>query len=99
MAANLGLVVHAAQRDAQELAPGRARDRLPERGLADAGRADETQDGALALRIELAHREVFQYPALDAREPVMVLVEHGARRGDGGPAQDTGRREFAAGGK
>src|SRR3569832_2992194 len=59
-----------------------ARDRLPERGLADAGRADETQDGALALRIELAHREVFQYPALDALEPVMVLVEHGARRID-----------------
>ena len=36
MAADLGLVTHAAERDAHELAVHRARDRLPERGLADA---------------------------------------------------------------
>ena len=47
MAAQLGFVVHAAQTHALELAPDGARDRLPERGLADAGRADEAQDRRL----------------------------------------------------
>ena len=50
VAADLGLVVHAAEADARELAAGRARDALAERGLADAGRADEAQDRALARR-------------------------------------------------
>ncbi len=38
MAADLRLVAHAAERDAHELAPHRARDRAAERGLADARR-------------------------------------------------------------
>ena len=46
VAADLGLVADAAERDADELAPERARDRLAERGLADAGRADEAEDRA-----------------------------------------------------
>ena len=46
MAADLGLVAHAAERDAHELAAERARDRAAERGLAGAGRADEAQDRA-----------------------------------------------------
>ena len=50
VAADLGLVVDAAEAGAHELAPGRARDALAERGLADAGRADEAQDRALPLR-------------------------------------------------
>ena len=51
MAADLGLVAHAAERDAHELAARGARDRLAERGLADARRADEAEDRALhALR-------------------------------------------------
>ena len=50
VAADLRLVVHAAQAHAHELAPGRLRDALAERGLADAGRADEAQDRALARR-------------------------------------------------
>src|SRR3954466_15178566 len=49
--ADLGLVVHAAERDALELASRGARDRLPERGLADARRADEAEDRALSIRI------------------------------------------------
>jgi hypothetical protein len=48
VAADLGLVAHAAQRHAHELAAGRLGDRLAERGLADAGRADEAQDRARA---------------------------------------------------
>ena len=53
MAADLGFVVHAAQARPHELAPDRARDALAERRLADAGRADEAQDRAAALRLSL----------------------------------------------
>ena len=47
VAADLRLVAHAAERDAHELAVHRARDRLAERRLADAGRADEAEDRPL----------------------------------------------------
>ena len=49
VAADLGLVAHAAERHADELASGRAGDRLADRGLAGAGRADQREDGAGAL--------------------------------------------------
>ncbi len=44
MAPDLGLIVYAAERDAHEVAAGRLRDRLAERGLADARRTDQAQD-------------------------------------------------------
>ena len=47
VAADLGLVAHAAEGEADELAPGGAGDRLGERRLADARRADEAEDRAL----------------------------------------------------
>ena len=47
VAADLGFVAHAAERDPDELAVHRARDRLAERRLADAGRADEAEDRPL----------------------------------------------------
>ena len=47
VAADLGLVADAAEREAHELAVERARDRAAERGLADAGRADEAEDRPL----------------------------------------------------
>src|SRR2546423_11271131 len=43
MSADLGLVVDAAEREADELAPQRPRNRLAEAGLADAGRPHEAQ--------------------------------------------------------
>ena len=49
VAADLGLVVHAAEARAHELETERARDALAERGLADAGRTDEAQDRAAPL--------------------------------------------------
>ena len=48
VAADLGLVADAADRDALELAAERAGDRAPEAGLADPGRADEAEDRARA---------------------------------------------------
>ena len=83
MATDLGLVTHAAERDADELAAGRARDRLADRGLAGSGRADQRQDraGALvlgdpALLAQLLDGDVFDDPVLDVLEAGMVGVEH-----------------------
>ena len=82
MAADLRLVVHAAEAQAHEFAPGRARDALAERGLADARRSDEAEDRALAVGLELAHREIFEDAPLDLGQPVMILVQDAARFGD-----------------
>ena len=79
VAADLGLVAHAAQRDADELAPQRARDRLAERRLADAGRADEAEDRALLPRRELAHGQVLEDALLHLLEVVVIGVEDLAR--------------------
>ena len=82
MAADLGLVAHAAQRLAHEFAPGRPGDRAAERGLADARRADQAQDRALELVGAGLDREIFDDPLLDLLEPIMILVEHRLRLGD-----------------
>ena len=82
MAPDLGLVMHAAERQPHEFAARGARDRLAERGLAHAGRADEAQDRALAVRLQLAHGEIFEDALLDLGQAVMVLVEDAARFGD-----------------
>ena len=82
MTADLGFVVHPAQRDAHELAPQRLGDALAERGLAHAGRPDEAQDGRLALRVELAHREELEDALLDLVQTEVVLVEDATRLGE-----------------
>ena len=86
VAADLGLVAHAAERHAHELAPGRAGDRLADRGLAGAGRADQREDRAGALVLldpavlaQLAHGQVLGDPVLHVLEPGVVGVEHLAR--------------------
>ena len=82
MPSDLGLVMHAAERQPHEFAAHGAGDRLAERGLADAGRADETQDRALALGLQLAHREIFEDALLDLGQAVMVLIEDAPRLGN-----------------
>ena len=79
VAADLGLVAHAAQRHADELAAQRPRDRLAERGLADAGRPDEAEDRPARLWRELADRQVLEDALLHLLEAVVVLVEDLAR--------------------
>src|SRR5438105_4535633 len=76
VAADFGLVTHAAEREAHELAVHRARDRLGERGLADSGRSGEGQNRRLRLLDERTHREELEDAVLDLLEPVMILVEH-----------------------
>src|SRR3989454_3438959 len=66
---------HAAERDSVELAAERPRDRPPERRLPDARRAHEAEDGILARRADLLHREVLEDTLLDLLEPLVVLVE------------------------
>src|SRR5690606_16681010 len=52
MPANLGLVVHATERNAHELAAQPFGDRTGERGLADAGRAGEAEHETASLAAE-----------------------------------------------
>ena len=75
MAADLGLVMDAAEAHAHELAAHGARDALAQRRLADAWRADEGQDGAADRVRQGAHREVLEDALLDLLEAVVVLVE------------------------
>ena len=79
VAADLGLVTYAADRDADELAPERAGDRLAERGLAHSRRADEAEDRAGEVLLQLRHGELLDDPLLHLLEVVVVLVEDGAR--------------------
>ena len=75
VAADLGLVVDAAEAHPDELpahGPGHA---LAERGLAHAGRSDERQDRAADRVGQGAHREVLEDALLDLLEAVVVLVE------------------------
>src|SRR5437588_771312 len=82
MAADLGLVMHPTEADADEFTPRGARDALPQRGLADPGRPDKAQDGAAAIGLELVDRQEFKDAALYFAQAVMVLVEDLARLGD-----------------
>src|SRR5262245_55756069 len=82
MPSNLSLVMQAAEAQPHELAAGRPRDALPERGLAHARRPDEAKDRALALGIELAHREILEDAPLDLGKAIMVFVEDAAGFGN-----------------
>ena len=82
MSANLGFVANAADREAHELAPHRAGDRLSERRLADAGRSDEAEDRPGQFLLELSDGQVLDDAVLDLLEIVVILVEDRARRLD-----------------
>ena len=82
VAADLRLVVHAAEAHAHEFPVHGAGDRLAERRLADAGRPDEAEDRRLALRRELAHGQIFEDAPLDLLQPVVILVEDFPRLAD-----------------
>ncbi len=76
MAADFGLVAHAAERHAHEFAPGRLGDRFAERGLADAGRTDQAQDRSGQLIGALLHGQIFDDPLLDLFQAEMIGVEN-----------------------
>src|SRR5688572_5288236 len=76
MSADFGLVAHAAERYAHELPRHRPRDRLAKRGLADAGRAHETEDWALHVALQLPDGKIFDDALFDLVEVVVILVQH-----------------------
>jgi hypothetical protein len=85
VAADLGLVVHATERGARELAAHGAGDRLAERRLADPRRPDEAQDGLApavgrpSLLLQPAHRQVLDDALLHLVQVVVVRVQDLAR--------------------
>ena len=79
VAADFRLVAHAAERHAHELAAERLGDRARQRGLADAGRADEAEDRPLHVRVQLADGQVLEDAVLRLLEAGVVGVEHALR--------------------
>ncbi len=75
VAADLRLVAHAAQAEPLKLAAQRARDRLAQARLTHPRRADEAEDRAPDIRLQLVYGEVFEDPVLDLAQAVVVLVE------------------------
>ena len=75
MAADLRLVAHAAERHADEFPARRPRDRLAERGLADARRSHQTQNRPGQLVGALLDGEVFDNAFLDFVETEMIGVQ------------------------
>src|SRR5271163_4506427 len=82
MAANVGLIAYAAQRDADEFAAHGFGDAFPEGGFADARRSDEAEDRAAAVGLELSDGEVFEDSAFDLFQIVMIAVENFASLGE-----------------
>ncbi len=81
MAADLGLVAHAAQGHAHELAVGRVRDRLAKRGLAHTRGAHQAQNRRFELFHALLHRQVLDDAFLDLLQPIVIGVQDFLRLG------------------
>ena len=76
VAADLRLVVHAAEGDAHVLAPEGPRHAFAEAGLAHARRAVQAQDRGLHVPLQLEDGEVLDDALLHLVQPVVVLVQH-----------------------
>ena len=75
MAADFGLVPHAAQTDADELAAQCAGDRFAQRCFADARRAHEAENRAFHLFFQLSDGEILEDAFLDLFQVVVVFVQ------------------------
>ena len=76
MAADVGLVAHAAQGDADEIPAHGFGDRFAQRSFADARRAKEAENRAAAVRFEFSHGQVFDNPPFDFFQIVMIAIEN-----------------------
>src|SRR5437899_3671428 len=72
VSANFRFVAHSAETDPDKLASERVGNRLAKTGFADARRTKKSEDRAVALWIEFAHRQKFDQPAFHFLEIVMV---------------------------
>ena len=75
MAADLGLVVHAAKRQSHKFAVGGAGDAHGDARFTGARRANQAEQPAFELRAELTDGEVFQDAFLDLVQAKMILVQ------------------------
>ncbi len=75
VAADFRLVAQAAEGDAGELAPEGIGDAFAEGGFADAGRADEAEDGAFEFLLELDDGEEFEEAVFDFGQAEVLFVE------------------------
>src|SRR5262249_7947330 len=75
MAANLSFIANATQRDANKLATRGVSDGHGERSLADAWRADKTENGAFRIFDELAHGQEFEDAFFNLFEAIVLFVE------------------------
>ena len=82
MAADLGLVPHAAQTQTDELTAGGPGDAAAQGGLAHAGRAHQAEDGAAQVVLQLAGGQIFQNALLGLLQTVMVLLQYFLRLDD-----------------
>jgi hypothetical protein len=80
VAADLGLVAHAAERHAHELAPGRPAIDLPSEVLPTPGGPTRHRIGPFSFFGALLHGEILDDALLDLLEAVMILVEDLLRR-------------------
>ena len=75
MAADLSLIVYAAQREAHELTSQRAGDGFTQRSLAHARWAHEAQDRPFHVRLEAAHRKIVEDAVFYFFQIVVVGIE------------------------
>jgi hypothetical protein len=76
VAADLGLVMHSAERDTDVLTSEGTRHGLAEAGLAHSRRAVEAEDGRLHVPFQLKDSQVLYDPVLDCLKSIMVGVQH-----------------------
>ncbi len=79
VALDLGLVADAADREAIEAPAECIGDGVPDRGLADTGRADQQDDGAGDLALVDANGQEFQDAFLHILQAVMIAIQDAAR--------------------
>ena len=76
MPPNFCLVPHAAQGDANELAPQRPRNRPTQRCLSHARRTDKAEDRSFHVLFQFADGEVLQNSCFDLFEIVMIFIQY-----------------------
>ena len=80
VSAYLRLITDTSERDADELAPHRTRNRCTERGLADAGRACKAENGRILLRCKTPNSKIVEDAFFDFFEAIVIVFEHGICR-------------------
>ena len=76
MTADLRLIMHPAEGHPHEFSFQGRGNGVSERGLPHSRRANKTEDRALHVALELAHRQIFEDALLDLLEVVMVRIQH-----------------------